>query len=58
MSPLLLRFALECAIRKVEENQEGLKLTETHHYLVCVGHVHLLSNKISAMNMNTDAAYK
>jgi len=55
---LLLRFALECAIRKVEENQEGLKLTETHHYLVCVGHVHLLSNKISAMNMNTDAAYK
>lgn len=58
MSPFSLKFALECAVRKIKENKEGLKLSETHLCLVCVGHVHLLSNKISAMKMNTDTAYK
>lgn len=58
MSPFSLTFALECAFRKIKEIKEGLKLSETHHYLVCTGHVRLLSNKISAMKMNTDTVYK
>ena len=31
-SPLLFSFALECAFRRVQVNQDGLKLNGTHQY--------------------------
>jgi hypothetical protein len=30
LTPLLLNFTLECTIRRVQVNQEGLKLNGTH----------------------------
>jgi hypothetical protein len=42
LSPMFFNFALEYAIRKVEENQAGLKLNRRHRLLVYDDDMNLL----------------
>jgi retron-type reverse transcriptase len=46
LSPLLFNFALEYAIRNVQENQVGLKLNSTHRFLGYIDDVILLRDNI------------
>jgi hypothetical protein len=48
---LLLDFALEYAIRRVQENQENLKLNGTH--LVYADDVNILDGSVHAIKKNT-----
>jgi hypothetical protein len=51
LSPLIFNFTLDYAIRKVQENQVGLKLKGTHHLLAYADDVNLLAD-------NTDTIEK
>jgi hypothetical protein len=47
--------SLEYAIRKIQENQLGLKLNGTHQLLVYVDDVSLLRDNIDTIEKNTEA---
>jgi hypothetical protein len=53
LSPLLFIFALTFAVRKVQENQVGLKLNGTHQLLAYPDHVNLLGDNTDAIKNNT-----
>jgi hypothetical protein len=54
LSPLLLNFILEYAIRKVQVTQVGLKLNGTHQLLAYADDVNLLGDNIDTIVKNTE----
>jgi hypothetical protein len=52
LSPLLFNFALKYSIRKIQDNQVGLKLNATHELLAYAGAITLLGDNIDTINKN------
>ena len=52
---MLFNFALDFAIRRVQVNQDGLKLNGTHQLLVYAGDVNVLGGSVLTIEKNTEA---
>ena len=55
LSPLLCNFALEYSIRKVQINQDGLKLNGTHQLLAHADYVNILAGSVHTVKKNAEA---
>jgi len=49
LSPWLLNFAVEYAIRRVEVKQDGFKLNSTHQLLVYGDDVNIMGGRVSTI---------
>jgi len=52
LSPLLFNFALEYAIRRVQLNQDSLKLNGTHQLLAYADDVNILGGSVDTVKKN------
>jgi len=55
LAPLFFNFALNYAIRKVQVNQDSLKLNGTHQLLVCSDEVNIMGASVYTIKKNTEA---
>ena len=55
LTPLLFNFALEYAIRRVQVNQDGLKLNGTHQHLAYADDVNILGGSIHTLKEHAEA---
>ena len=54
LSSLFFNFALEYAIRRVQVNQDGLKLNGTHQLLVYADDVHVWGRSVFTIRKNIE----
>ena len=55
LSPVLFNFALEYGIRRVQVNQDGLKLNGTHQFLAYADDINILGGRINTLKENAEA---
>jgi hypothetical protein len=55
ISPLLFNFALHYAIRRVQVNQDDLKLNGTHQLWAYADDVNILGRSLDTIKKNTEA---
>ena len=55
LSPLFFNFDFEYAIRRVQVNQDGLKLNGTHQLLAYADDVNMLGGSIPTLKENAEA---